>query len=85
MWRKTRRPVHGGEHMGTDCNRNFDSHWNEANANPRRVTYRGSTPFSEPETKAVKIIMESIQMSCKMYITLHSHAQSIMYPWGYTT
>ncbi len=45
---------------GVDLNRNFDGHWhvvdhmyNASTADPTSGTYRGPTPASEPETRAV--------------------------------
>lgn len=82
MWRKTRRPTSTGKHFGVDCNRNFGIGWHEANSNPSSQTFRGEKAFSEPETKLLKHLMHSLRP--KFYLTLHSHAKSIMYPNGFT-
>lgn len=84
MWRKTRKPVTNSNFIGTDCNRNFDYHWKKCEGSSRKTTYPGEAPFSEPETKLLKMLMHSVMPNCKFYLTLHSHAKAFMYPWGYT-
>ncbi len=84
FWRKTRKPIPDTKYIGTDCNRNFDHHWNLASSRPSKHTYRGETPFSEPETEMLKTLMHSIKSTCKFYLSLHSYAKAFMYPFGYT-
>ena len=36
---------------GVDANRNYDSHWDTGDTDPRSATYRGPAPFSEPEAR----------------------------------
>lgn len=84
FWRKNRRPTPNRVCIGTDCNRNYDFHWEKTCRNPSKLTYGGEKPFSEPETIAVKDIMESLKPNCKMYLSLHSYAQAFLYPWGCT-
>lgn len=86
FWRKTRRPIRiqkfGKFNFGTDLNRNYDFHWQDGSANPNKYTFRGDKPFSEPETRALRTFLSDLD--CKFYLTLHSHAQAICYPWGYS-
>lgn len=86
FWRKTRRPIRlqklGKFNFGADLNRNYDFHWQDASANPSKYTFRGDKPFSEPETRALRAFLSNL--NCKFYLTLHSHAQAICYPWGYS-
>lgn len=86
MWRKTRKPVNN-KCIGVDGNRNFDVHWLEGESEkiPCYDVYRGPTPFSETETKVVRDIMRRLQPSIKMYISIHTFGNSILYPYGYTT
>lgn len=84
FWRKNRKPQSNCNSIGTDCNRNFDYHWNEYPGISRKNTYPGEEPFSEPETKLLKMLMHSAMPDCKFYLSLHSHAKAFMYPWGYT-
>lgn len=85
MWRKTRRPL-SGECIGVDGNRNYDAHWNMGDRERYECTevYRGSAPFSEPETSAIRDIMWRLKHVCKMYISIHTYGNSIIYPYGYT-
>lgn len=85
-WRKTRRPIRiqqlGKFNFGTDLNRNYDFHWEAAPRSPQKYTFRGDKPFSEPETRALRNFLGTLD--CKFYLTLHSHAQALCYPWGFS-
>ncbi len=74
---------------GIDLNRNFGYHWKEwggAGFNPCSLIYAGSTPFSEPETKAIKEFVEgNPSINWTFYLSLHSFGQKWMTPWGYTS
>ncbi|XP_017122408.1 carboxypeptidase B [Drosophila elegans] len=85
LWRKTRKPS-SSECIGTDPNRNFDFHWNEAGASedPCDNTYAGPKPFSEPEALVVRDLIHSYAGRGQMYLTLHSYGSLILYPWGWT-
>ena len=57
-WRKNRRPGLNG--FGVDLNRNWDYGWglnSGSSSNPADNTYRGSAPFSEPETQAMRRLL----------------------------
>jgi len=86
MWRKTRKPV-TNTCYGTDGNRNFDFHWGEVGASAMSCadTFRGQTAFSEPETQVLRNLMRSLSGRAKMYLTLHSYGNYLLYPWGYTS
>jgi len=49
---------------------------------PLAEDYRGPTPFSEPETQAIRDL--AMAQSFKYAISFHSGTESIGYPWGYT-
>lgn len=49
------------------------------------TTYSGPSPFSEPETLAVKRVLENKNINFLLYISFHSYGQYWMYPWGYTS
>lgn len=72
---------------GVDLNRNYGYQWNatvqSGSTDPSAEDYRGPAPFSEPETQAIKDL--SLQYNFKYAISFHSGAESIVYPWGYTT
>jgi murein tripeptide amidase MpaA len=93
-WRKNRNPspVQNGDNpdfhlTGVDLNRNFDFLWSSGigTVNPdgttSNETYRGISPFSEPETKNVKYLMDTYN-NIKYYIDIHSFGEMILYSWG---
>lgn len=87
MWRKTRQPLDSNTCIGTDANRNFDSHWmvnNGASSNPCSETYAGPTPFSEPEADALAKYVTSIKDKINIYLSFHSYGQYLLSPYGHT-
>ncbi|EDW68992.2 carboxypeptidase B1 [Drosophila virilis] len=82
-WRKNRRPHKASKIVGTDCNRNYDIFWECGPTKTNRNTYKGERPFSEPETRAMRNILDSLAPNLLFFLSLHSYGQSIMYPWGY--
>ncbi|XP_017063391.1 carboxypeptidase B [Drosophila eugracilis] len=82
-WRKNRRPQKSSKFVGTDCNRNYDIFWNSGSSKINRNTYKGESPFSELETRALKSILNRMSSNLLFFLSLHSYGQSIMYPWGY--
>ncbi|CAO1324234.1 unnamed protein product [Diamesa hyperborea] len=88
LWRKTKKPsVLNNGCLGVDGNRNYDVHWHEGELEkiPCGETYRGLEPFSEPETQAVRNIMLSLRDKIKMYISIHTFGNTILYPYGFST
>lgn len=84
LWRKTRRPsANSPSCIGADPNRNFAYQWGGegASSNPCSETYRGDSPFSEPETKALSDFLTSIKSLLKAYFAVHSYGQYWLYPW----
>ncbi|CAD6999794.1 unnamed protein product [Ceratitis capitata] len=87
MWRKTRQPVNFSSCIGADPNRNYDSHWmenNGASANPCSETYAGTSPFSEPEIKALADYVASIKDRLNIMLAFHSYSQVLLSPYGWT-
>lgn len=82
--RKNMRPNEDGS-LGTDLNRNYDSHWGESgtSTNPGDDTYGGPKPFSEPESRAVKAFIEA-RPNLKVMVSYHTYSELILYPWSYT-
>lgn len=68
-----------------DLNRNYGYMWGFDNMgssdNPDDETYRGPSPFSEPETRAMKGLVESHSFTAS--ISWHSGMEAILYPWVY--
>jgi carboxypeptidase T len=85
-WRKNRRDNGDGTY-GIDINRNYGYQWGFDNigSSPETYseTYRGPSPFSEPETQAIRDLFS--QRNFKAMISYHSYSQDILYPWGYTS
>lgn len=75
----------GADSLGVDLNRNYGSHWGEAGSStdPESDTYQGPTPFSEPETQAVKKFVDE-RPNLKVEVSYHTYSELILYPWSYT-
>jgi len=84
LWRKNRRPNANGS-FGVDNNRNWGFGWGGpgASTQPANETYRGTGPFSEPETQ---VLRDFILANPRIVATLdiHSFSQLILSPWGFT-
>jgi carboxypeptidase T len=88
LWRKNKRD-NGNGTMGVDLNRNYEYKWgfdnigSEPNPLPGSLgnTYRGPSPASEPETKAVQWFCEDHEF--QLALNYHSHGNYLIYPWGY--
>jgi len=84
LWRKNRRLNSDGS-FGVDLNRNYSFAWgvddSGSSPHPASETYRGSQPFSEPETRAIRDLF--LQVNFSAAISYHSFSQSILYPWSY--
>lgn len=103
MWRKNRKPNPGANNLqspffgwngnqnqkcdGSDPNRNFPVHFNEASNNPCDGSFRGETPFSEAEAQAVRNGVQQMQdiygkNKIAAFITIHANSQLWMSPHG---
>jgi len=82
MWRKNRR--NNGGSFGVDLNRNYAYGWGGSGSSgvSSSETYRGTAPFSEPESQAFRDLFLSRQW--KAMVSYHSYGQLILYPWGNT-
>ncbi len=83
MWRKNRR--NNGSSYGVDLNRNFGYKWGYDNSgssgSPSSETYRGTAPFSEPETDAFRDFVESRNFLTGL--NYHTYSNLLIIPWGY--
>lgn len=81
-WRKNRRRNSNGT-FGVDLNRNYDIDWLGAgsSSDPGARTYRGPDPFSEPETQAIKSLVESRRFAG--ILSYHSYSLEVVYPFGF--
>jgi carboxypeptidase T len=90
FWRKNRQP-NGLYNVGTDLNRNYGYKWGccaASSPDPWAWNYRGTAPFSAPETKALADFVASRVVNGKQqirtHVTLHSNGERILYPFSYT-
>ncbi|MEO8289062.1 MAG: M14 family zinc carboxypeptidase [Chloroflexota bacterium] len=94
-------PPGGGGQYGTDLNRNFIFMWNCCSGSsgvPCNLTYRGASPVSESETRAISNTIASLipdqrgpgindpapLLTTGIYLDMHSAAALDLYPWGQT-
>ncbi len=83
MWRKNRRLNSGGSY-GVDLNRNYSYGWGTTGTSFSQTneTYCGTAPFSEPETQAMRWLVQN-----NHFITAfnaHTYAEDILFPIGTT-
>jgi hypothetical protein len=83
-WRKNRRNNGGGSY-GVDLNRNFSYEWGYDDVGsspiPSSELYRGTAPFSEPETQAIESFCAAHDFT--IAFSYHSYGDLLLYPWGY--
>ena len=74
MWRKNMN--------GVDINRNFSKGFGKhSGSNPDDHDFRGTNPFSENETKALRKLIKS--KSFYLHLDIHSYGQLIAGSWAY--
>ncbi len=89
-WRKNKRDNNNNGIFdpsdGVDLNRNFSYKWGYDNSGSSpwqsEATYRGASPFSEPETQAIRDFVTRHHFIIN--ISFHSYGRLWLYPWGYT-
>ncbi|MEU1593053.1 M14 family zinc carboxypeptidase [Streptomyces sp. NPDC005708] len=89
LWRKNLRDVNGDGGIstgdGVDLNRNFGYKWGYddegSSPNPTSQTYRGASPASEPETRALSAFEKRIGFTYG--INYHSAAELLLYGVGW--
>ena len=84
MWRKNRRNNGGGVY-GVDLNRNYSYGWGTTgtSTNTSNDTYCGPSAFSEPETQAMRWLVQNNDF--EMAFNAHTYAEDILFPIGTTT
>jgi len=91
MWRKNKRDNNNNgifetSYDGVDLNRNFGYMWgccNGSSPNPSSETYRGPSPFSEPESQAYRNFFNQIKPT--IGVDIHTYSNLNLWPWGYTS
>ncbi|KOV69836.1 peptidase M14 [Streptomyces sp. MMG1121] len=89
LWRKNLRDVNGdgviGAGDGVDLNRNFPYKWGYddegSSPDPTSETYRGASPESEPETKALDGFEKRVGF--RYAVNYHSAAELLLYGVGW--
>jgi hypothetical protein len=83
-WRKNRR-ANGDGSFGVDLNRNYAYNWGLDNigssGTPSSDVYRGTAPFSEPETAALRDFIAHHAFTVSA--SFHSYGDLFLYPWGF--
>ena len=86
MHRKNKR-INSDGSIGVDLNRNFGYQWGHDNSGsspiPSAQNYRGTGPFSEPETQLQKQFAETFNFS--LALNNHTYSDLLIYPWGYSS
>jgi hypothetical protein len=88
-WRKNRQPNADGS-KGTDINRNFGYMWAGpgSSADPSDAFYRGTRAWSTPEARRIRDFVGSRVVASgqklALALTIHSHGEFVMYPFGWT-
>jgi len=80
--RKNMRRNHDGS-IGVDLNRNYAWGWGGrgASGNPGSDTYYGPSAFSEPESQAVRDLVEG-HSNITVMLSYHTFSELVLYPWG---
>lgn len=86
LWRKnlSKSRTH---HAGVDLNRNFKYGWNNSltwavGRNQYSELYIGPFAMSEEETQAIARVLLPVKNRVKLFLSLHSYSQYILFPWG---
>ena len=83
-WRKNRR-INPDMTFGVDLNRNYGYKWgfDDFGSSPATTSpvYRGTGPFSEPESQTVRDFCEARDIS--LAFSYHSYGELLLYGWGY--
>jgi len=89
MWRKNLRDNNEDNVTssadGVDLNRNYGNHWgyDDSGSSPYQSdpTYRGPEAFSEPETQAIQIFIDSHSFTAA--INYHTFSDLMIFPFSY--
>ena len=85
MQRKNMRETCSSSPTGVDLNRNYDFMWGlddqGSSGDGCNETYRGSSAFSEPETRAIRDFID--EHNFPIAFNYHSYSNLMIYPYGY--
>lgn len=84
MHRKNRNPAIGTSNKGVDINRNYSYGWGTTGVsfNEDNDTYPGTSAFSEPETQAIKWLVENYKIDAAL--NAHTYGDELLFPIGTT-
>ncbi len=92
LWRKSCRDNDGDGLFniccdGIDLNRNYGYRWgyNDVGSSPNRFSngYRGIAPWSEPETRAQRDVINALRPGSAL--SFHTYQDVVLHAWAYTT
>lgn len=93
MWRKNLNDNNGNQQIdwgsngngadGADINRNYSYMWGNISAtdNPNDSVYHGASPFSEPESAAIRDLVMAKHFLAS--ISYHTYGRYVLYPFGF--
>ena len=89
LWRKNLRDNDGDNRItpndGVDPNRNYPEHWKFDDEGSASIfsdeTYRGPSPASEPETRAMIALYD--QVDFRFHVNYHSFGELLLYTFGF--
>lgn len=84
MHRKNRNPSVGTSNRGVDLNRNYGYQWGTTgvSSNVNDDTYPGSAAFSEPESKAMRWLVQNNPI--RAALNAHTYGDMLLFPIGTT-
>ncbi|MCO5259622.1 MAG: immune inhibitor A [Crocinitomicaceae bacterium] len=85
MHRKNKNPSIGSSNPGVDLNRNYGYEWGTSgvSADQNNDTYPGVNAFSEPETQAMRWLVQNMEI--KFALNAHSYSNLLLFPIGTQT
>jgi len=84
MHRKNRNPNIGSTNKGVDINRNYSYGWGTTgvSTNQNNDTYPGTSAFSEPETQAMRWLVQNLPV--RAALNAHTYGDMLLFPIGTT-
>lgn len=85
MHRKNRNPSVGSSNGGVDLNRNYGYQWGTSGVSfdVNDDTYPGTSAFSEPETQAMRWLVQNLPI--RSALNAHTYSNLLLFPIGTST
>lgn len=77
-----------GTNIGVDLNRNYGYHWGFSETEDTQECseiYKGPHPFSEPETKAIKSLVEREKQFIILFLNFHTYGNLWVRPFNFSS